>query len=381
MAASLLELPPLSLYIHIPWCIRKCPYCDFNSHTAESIPEPAYAKALIEDLDLELALVQSRQLSSIFFGGGTPSLFSAATIAEILQQVEKRIPFAADIEITLEANPGTVEQEKFSGYAAAGINRLSLGVQSFNAEHLASLGRVHNNIEAINAAKTARQAGIDNFNLDLMHGLPQQSGQQALDDIQQAIDLEPTHISWYQLTIEPNTAFYNAPPTLPSDYHLADIQHRGEQRLQQYAYSQYEISAYSLKAKQSIHNINYWTFGDYIGIGAGAHAKLTDLAKQKILRRWKTRTPKDFLNRDKTFVAGERILTTQEIPLEYMMNSLRLNQGFQTRQYEQRTGLAIDALKPKLDKLTQRGLLASSGSMIYPTATGRRFLNSLLEEF
>ena len=381
MATSLLELPPLSLYIHIPWCIRKCPYCDFNSHAAKSIPEQAYAKALIEDLDLELSLVQNRQLSSIFFGGGTPSLFSAATIADILQQVEKRISFTADIEITLEANPGTVEQDKFSGYATAGINRLSIGVQSFNAGHLVSLGRVHNNIEAINAAKAARQAGIDNFNLDLMHGLPQQSGQQALDDIQRAIDLEPTHISWYQLTIEPNTAFYNVPPTLPTDDHLAEIQNSGEQRLQQYAYSQYEISAYCLKAKQSLHNINYWTFGDYIGIGAGAHGKQTDLANQRILRRWKTRAPKDFLNREKTFIAGERILSAQELPLEYMMNSLRLNQGFQTQQFEQRTGLAIDSLKPKLDNLMQRGLLVTSGCRIYPTATGRRFLNSLLEEF
>ena len=381
MAASLLELPPLSLYIHIPWCIRKCPYCDFNSHTAESIPEQAYAKALIEDLDLELPLVQNRQLYSIFFGGGTPSLFSAATIAEILQQVEKRVPFAADIEITLEANPGTVEQEKFSGYAAAGVNRLSIGVQSFNAGHLKSLGRVHNNSEAIKAATTARNAGIDNFNIDLMHGLPRQSQQQALDDIQQAIDLKPTHISWYQLTIEPNTAFYNAPPTLPSDDNLADIQSAGEQRLQQHDYHQYEISAYSLKGKQSQHNINYWSFGDYIGIGAGAHGKQTDLAQQQILRRWKTRAPKDFLTREETFIAGERILAQQEIPLEFMMNSLRLNQGFQTQQFEQRTGLPLDRITPKLDTLTQRGLLEKTGNNIYPTATGRRFLNSLLEQF
>ena len=376
-----MNYPPLSLYIHIPWCIRKCPYCDFNSHTADTIPEQEYAKALIEDLEQELSLVQNRQLHSIFFGGGTPSLFSAGTIAEILRQVEKRIPFSADIEITLEANPGTVEQDKFSGYAAAGVNRLSIGVQSFNSEHLHLLGRIHSNLEAIKAATTARNAGITNFNIDLMHGLPQQSQQQALDDIQQAIDLEPMHISWYQLTIEPNTAFYNAPPTLPSDDNLADIQTAGEQHLKQHSYDQYEISAYSLKAKQSQHNINYWSFGDYIGIGAGAHGKQTDIEQQRILRRWKTRGPKDFLNTNKVFTAGERTLNEQEIPLEFLMNSLRLNQGFQTTQFAKRTGLPITSISSKLELLAQRGLLAITEDSISTTAIGRRFLNSILEEF
>ncbi len=377
----MIELPPLSLYIHIPWCIRKCPYCDFNSHTSERIPEQEYTNALIDDLELELLLVQDRPLHSIFFGGGTPSLFSAATIAEILQQVEKRIPFAADIEITLEANPGTVEQEKFSGYADAGVNRLSIGVQSFHSEHLVSLGRIHSNTEAIKAAEAAKNAGIDNINIDLMHGLPQQNQQQALEDIQQAIDLAPSHISWYQLTIEPNTTFYSAPPTLPGDDHLAEIQTAGEQYLQQHGYQQYEISAYSLKGKQSRHNINYWSFGDYIGIGAGAHGKQTNLAKQTILRRWKTRAPKDFLNSEKTFIAGERILTEQEIPLEFMMNALRLNQGFQLSQFEKRSGLAQTTISKKLNTLIQRGLLMQTDESVFPTALGRRFLNSLLEEF
>ncbi|ARN73670.1 radical SAM family heme chaperone HemW [Oceanicoccus sagamiensis] len=377
----MIELPPLSLYIHIPWCIRKCPYCDFNSHTSDAIPELDYARALIADLEQELSLVQNRQLHSIFFGGGTPSLFSATTIEYILNEVAKRIPFSADIEITLEANPGTVEQEKFSGYAAAGVNRLSIGVQSFNPDHLKSLGRIHNNTEAIKAAATAKQAGIDNVNIDLMHGLPQQNQQQALDDIQQAIDLEPSHISWYQLTIEPNTAFYNTPPTLPSDDKLADIQYAGEQHLQQHAYYQYEISAYSLQGKQSQHNINYWSFGDYIGIGAGAHGKQTDIAQQTILRRWKTRAPKDFLNAKKAFMAGERILEQQEIPLEFMMNSLRLNQGFTPQMFEHRTGLSLDVITAQLNALTQRGLLEKTGDDIYPTAVGRRFLNTLLEAF
>lgn len=377
----MLELPPLSLYIHIPWCIRKCPYCDFNSHTTEALPEQDYTKALIEDLEQELPLVQNRSLHSIFIGGGTPSLFSAAAIAEILNAVEKRIPFSTDIEITLEANPGTVEQEKFSGYAAAGVNRLSIGVQSFNAQHLQSLGRIHSNTEAIKAAATAKSAGITNFNIDLMHGLPQQSQQQALDDIQQAIDLAPAHISWYQLTIEPNTAFYNAPPTLPPDDSLADIQAAGEQNLQQHRYQQYEISAYSQPGKQSQHNINYWSFGDYIGIGAGAHGKQSDIANQQILRRWKTRAPNDFLNPKKHFKAGERLLAADEIPLEFMMNSLRLNQGFQTQLFEQRTGIALATLNQKLASLIKRGLLQQAGDRTYPTATGRRFLNSLLEEF
>lgn len=377
---SELKLPPLSLYIHIPWCVRKCPYCDFNSHTTNDIPEDEYVNALIEDLGQELPFVQQRSLTSIFFGGGTPSLFSTRAIADILEAVEKSIPFSSDIEITLEANPGTTEREKFAGYRSAGVNRLSIGVQSFNNDHLQTLGRIHNSEDAIAAINNARQVGFDNFNIDLMHGLPAQSPDNALADLQQAIDLEPTHLSWYQLTIEPNTAFYNAPPTLPEDDQLGDIQLAGESFLQQHGFDQYEVSAYS-RLRPSLHNLNYWQFGDYIGIGAGAHGKLTQLTDGTIQRRWKTRVPKDYLNADKLFLAGQRKLTTDELPLEFAMNALRLNQGFSIQQFEQRTGLPVTVIQPAIQQLTAKGLMETTGSQISTTALGRRFLNTILEAF
>lgn len=382
------ELPPLGLYIHIPWCVRKCPYCDFNSHTSDAIPEQAYVQALISDLEQELQFVQGRQLHSIFFGGGTPSLFSSAAIANILAAVEQRIAFTDDIEITLEANPGTVEQAKFSGYAAAGVNRLSIGVQSFNPSHLTSLGRIHSNQEAIKAAHAAVKAGISNFNIDLMHGLPEQTQQQALADIEQAIQLNPTHLSWYQLTIEPNTAFYNAPPTLPDDDRLADIQEAGEALLSQADFQQYEISAYSRNRNHSRHNTNYWLFGDYIGIGAGAHGKQTLLADQHIIRRWKTRAPKDYLAADKhpliadkTFLAGSRTLQANELPLEFFLNSLRLTDGFNTSLFQARTGLSLNTIQPQLELLCSKRLLTVTEQSINTTALGRRFLNAILTEF
>ena len=375
------KLPPLSLYIHIPWCVRKCPYCDFNSHTTSVIPESLYIDALIEDLTQELASVQGRSLHSIFFGGGTPSLFSAAGIARILTEVERRISFCRDIEITLEANPGSAEQHKFSGYSAAGVNRLSIGVQSFNPVHLSSLGRIHSNTEAIAAADAARRAGISNFNIDLMHGLPGQTQPEGLADIQQAIDLEPTHISWYQLTIEPNTVFYNSPPTLPSDDQLADIQDAGDEMLGNAAFSQYEISAYSRDNQFSKHNTNYWLFGDYIGIGAGAHGKITDICSQQIVRRWKTRSPKDYLSSDTGLIAGDRQLIAAELPLEFLMNGLRLNDGFETDLFTARTGLAWESMQPKLDQLIQRKLLKHQSGNLRATAAGKRFLNTILEEF
>ena len=377
----LTELPPLSLYIHIPWCVRKCPYCDFNSHTTEHIPEQHYVATLIKDLDQELPLVQGRKLQSIFFGGGTPSLFSAEAIHSILKAVEQRIGFAADIEITLEANPGTVEQAKFSGYAAAGVNRLSIGVQSFNQTHLQALGRIHDNHEAIKAAQAAINAGISNFNIDLMHGLPHQTQAEALADIQQAIALKPTHLSWYQLTIEPNTAFYSSPPLLPCDDALADIQQAGEDLLQQAHFQQYEISAYSLAGRQAQHNRNYWLFGDYIGIGAGAHGKLTSLEQQQIVRRWKTRAPKDYLATNNTLLAGSKTLQAADLPLEFMLNSLRLNAGFKPELFQARTGLPLESIQPQLDQLVEKKLLAVTAQSIYPTELGRRFLNTLLAEF
>ena len=379
--SSFIKLPPLSLYIHIPWCVRKCPYCDFNSHTIDIIPEQDYVDALIADLDQELRYVQGRTLQSIFFGGGTPSLFSAKSIDKILSAVEQRIPFSSSIEITLEANPGTFEQKKFSDYRAAGINRLSIGIQSFNQTHLQSLGRIHDNHEAIHAASAARSSGFNNFNIDLMHGLPNQTQAEGLNDLQQAIDLNPAHISWYQLTIEPNTSFYNAPPLLPSDDLLADIQCAGEEILQQSNFEQYEISAYSQKNQQSQHNTNYWLFGDYIGIGAGAHGKITDTNKGTIQRRWKTRAPNDYLNQDKAFLSGEKTLRKKELPLEFLMNALRLNQGFSTQLFNDRTGISFMSIEPIITKLINQGLINKNGENINTTITGKRFLNNILEQF
>ncbi len=264
--------PPLAAYVHIPWCVKKCPYCDFNSHTsATGLPETEYVDALIADLDQELASGAGQTLTSIFFGGGTPSLFSAASLGRILQAMQNRLSFAADIEITLEANPGTFEQVKFAGYRAAGINRLSIGIQSFDATHLKALGRIHDDAEALRAVDMARRAGFDNLNLDLMHGLPGQTLEQAMADIDQALELSPEHLSWYQLTLEPNTVFYSKPPVLPEDDILWDIQEAGQARLAGAGYQQYEISAYARNGQRARHNLNYWQYGDFLGIGAGAH--------------------------------------------------------------------------------------------------------------
>lgn len=378
---NLLQLPPLSLYIHIPWCVRKCPYCDFNSHESSAIPEAEYVQALIADLDQELIHVQGRQLQSIFFGGGTPSLFSEKAIAAILSAVEQRIPFDNDIEITLEANPGTTEQSKFSGYLAAGVNRLSIGVQSFQPKHLKALGRIHDKQEAITAINSARHAGFDNFNLDLMHGLPDQTLTEAISDLQQAIDLEPTHISWYQLTIEPNTAFYSAPPTLPNDDRLADIQEAGESLLATNHYLQYEVSAYGQVKKPARHNLNYWMFGDYIGIGAGAHSKLTTMTNNAINRKWKSRSPKDYLSPDKAFCSGEKPLLKDELPLEFMMNALRLTNGFSTTIFSERTGLELKVIRKTIENLYSKKLLSQNNNRIKTTDLGRRFLNEILAEF
>ena len=292
-------LPTLSLYVHIPWCVRKCPYCDFNSHESTTIDEERYITTLLADLkteqQLRLSLGHSHKLSSIFFGGGTPSLFSAEGIAGILQAAESTVGFEDDIEITLEANPGTFEQEKFSGFFDAGINRLSIGIQSFNEQQLHKLGRIHSSNEAKTAVGIAKKAGFSNINIDLMHGLSEQSVLEAKADLQTAIDLEPQHISWYQLTIEPNTAFYRQPPPLPADDILADIQYHGTQLLEKYGYHQYEVSAFSQSGRQSKHNMNYWQFGDYIGIGAGAHGKLSNNQTQEVIRRQKTRLPEHYM--------------------------------------------------------------------------------------
>ncbi|MGX9864078.1 radical SAM family heme chaperone HemW [Pseudomonas moraviensis] len=379
--APLATLPPLALYIHIPWCVRKCPYCDFNSHTASPVlPEQEYVDALLADLDQDLHAVYGRELTSIFFGGGTPSLFSADALGRLLKGVEQRIPFADDIEITLEANPGTFEQEKFVAYRKLGINRLSIGIQSFQQEKLEALGRIHNGDEAVRAAGMARQAGFDNFNLDLMHGLPDQSLDDALSDLRQAIALKPTHISWYQLTLEPNTVFWNQPPVLPEDDTLWDIQEAGQALLAEHGYAQYEVSAYAQPDRPARHNLNYWSFGDFIGIGAGAHGKLSH-PDGRIVRTWKTRLPKDYLNPAKSFQAGEKSLSNDEMPFEFLMNALRLTAGVESRLYPERTGLSLDSLAEGRREAEQSGLLQVEPSRLAATERGQLFLNDLLQQF
>lgn len=390
-----LQLPPLSLYIHVPWCIRKCPYCDFNSHQANNdIPETDYVAALRFDLQQDRVLAQGRKLTSIFFGGGTPSMLSAQAIGQILKDAEDIIGFETDIEITLEANPGTFEQEKFSGFRATGVNRLSIGIQSFNDQQLKLLGRVHGRDEALRAVGVARIAGFDNINLDLMHGLPEQSIDDAKADLQQAIDLAPEHLSWYQLTIEQNTAFYSAPPVLPEEETLADIQDAGIEILGAAGYEQYEISAYARDKKFARHNLNYWEFGDYLGIGAGAHGKITFPHENRILRLWKTRLPKHYLEathsqkistnlggHQNVFGGGSDLLSPSALPLEFMMNALRLYSGVPVNYFSERTGVDWQQLEPQWQKLVQQGLVEVVAAHARPTAMGRRFLNRVLQEF
>ena len=374
-------LPPLALYIHIPWCVRKCPYCDFNSHAAgPTLPEEEYVDALLADLNADLQHVHGRPLTSIFFGGGTPSLFSDRALGRLLEGVERRVAFAGDIEITLEANPGTFEQAKFKGYRALGINRLSIGVQSFQQAKLKALGRIHDGDEAIRAADMARAAGFDNFNLDLMHGLPEQSIEDALFDLRTAISQGPTHLSWYQLTMEPNTVFWSQPPTLPEDDLLWDIQEAGQALLAAEGYAQYEVSAYAQPGKQARHNLNYWTFGDFLGIGAGAHAKLSTPAG-RIQRTWKTRLPKDYLDPAKAFQAGERLLTADELPFEFLMNVLRLSEGVPAELFSQRTGLPLQQLERSRREAERQGLLQADQARLVATAKGQLFLNDLLQQF
>ena len=374
-------LPPLSLYIHIPWCVRKCPYCDFNSHQAAAeLPEQAYVQALLSDLDQELSGDEARPLQSIFFGGGTPSLFSASAIGAILEGVSQRMTLASDCEITLEANPGTVEQQKFEGYRRAGVNRLSLGIQSFHPQQLQQLGRIHSSDDAVSAVQAATSAGFANVNLDLMHGLPGQTVADAMGDLEQALDLGPTHLSWYQLTIEPNTAFYKQPPKLPVDDVLADIQDAGEALLTKAGFQHYEISAWAQPGKQARHNLNYWQFGDYIGIGAGAHGKQTR-ADGRIVRRHKTRLPADYLNPENTFLAGEHTLADSDRVFEFMLNALRLPDGIDLDLFVTRTGLPLTTLSAGLEQGIGQGLLVRNGNWLQPTTLGQRFHNDLVNLF
>lgn len=387
-----LVLPPLSLYIHVPWCVKKCPYCDFNSHKAEEIlPEAQYVKALLDDLDTDLAWlkqqgVAKRAIHSIFIGGGTPSMLSVKAYQDLFDGLKRRVEFIDDIEITMEANPGTFEAEKFKGYRQIGINRLSIGIQSFQDHQLKHLGRIHNSSEAIKAAGMAKDAGFDNFNLDLMHGLPDQSLENALDDLKKAISLKPTHLSWYQLTIEPNTEFFKRPPILPQDETLWAIQEAGQNLLAEHGFKQYEISAYAQSGKQAKHNLNYWQFGDYLGIGAGAHGKVSipahELNPNKIYRTVKTRLPKDYLNPDKAYLVTAENIEPEDRDLEFLMNALRLYQGVPLELFGQRTGLDFDSIKDSYQKAVNAGLLEDlEGGIIKTTTQGQLFLNELLERF
>lgn len=375
------SLPPLSLYIHVPWCVRKCPYCDFNSHTSpQSLPEKAYVAALIADLQADLAWVQGRKIGSVFIGGGTPSLFSGQTYQDLFTQLRQHLDFSTDCEVTLEANPATVEHDNFEGYLAAGINRLSLGVQSFNPTHLQTLGRIHSQQDAFNAIQLAKTAGFSNFNLDLMHGLPQQDLSQALEDIDCALSFHPTHLSWYQLTIEPNTAFYRQPPALPDDDILWAIQEAGQQKLALAGFQQYEVSAYS-QQRPSKHNLNYWQFGDYLAIGAGAHGKVT--TPEGIFRYRKTRLPKDYLAAAPQQQArlGLEKIVTEDLYFEFMMNALRLKNGVPIDYFEQRTGLAWSDLLTQIQPALNKQWLTLDTQHIKCTDLGFNYLNDVLSLF
>ncbi|TKB47118.1 radical SAM family heme chaperone HemW [Thalassotalea mangrovi] len=380
----MLVLPKLSLYIHIPWCVQKCPYCDFNSHALkQDIDEPAYIDALMQDLDDDIARFQiDRPVHSIFIGGGTPSLFSAKGIATILDGVSERLTLNTDTEITLEANPGTVEAGKFKGFADAGVNRLSIGVQSFASDKLLKLGRIHDSSQAIRAAELAHQAGIKSFNLDLMHGLEQQNVAHALDDLRQAIDLNPHHLSWYQLTIEPNTAFSSKPPTLPEDDILWDIQEQGFELLSKSGFQQYEISAFSRGQEyQSRHNLNYWQNGDYLGIGCGAHGKISDVNAQTIHRTVKIKHPKGYLQPERKALDHWHQVAEAERPFEYMMNRLRLFKPFDLQDFQQTTGLSAGILTQPLQEGLSKGLLQENAGQYQVTPHGHRYLNDLLALF
>lgn len=374
-------LPPLSLYIHFPWCIKKCPYCDFNSHESgsRSLPESQYINKLLGDLDSQKNHVAGRCIETVFMGGGTPSLFSGESIARLLSRIKERVKLSDEAEITLESNPGTLDKKNLTGYICAGVNRLSIGVQSFQDVLLQQLGRIHSGEEAIEMIKAARKCGFTNINLDLMHGLPGQTTAQALFDLEQALSQNPTHISWYQLTIEPNTLFYKRPPALPEEEVLWSIQQAGQQLLEESGYCQYEVSAYALPGYECRHNLNYWRFGDYLGLGAGAHGKLTDNSGT-VIRSTSRRIPNEYIKSAEPFsyqkVAGE------DLPGEFLMNVLRLKEGFELDLFRKRTGLADAMLGNFLEAAISKGLIAHGdrmpGDKIIPTERGFQHLNELL---
>ncbi len=386
--------PALSLYVHMPWCVRKCPYCDFNSHQLKSAsPDGSYIDALISDFDMELPRAAGRRIGTVFFGGGTPSLFRPEDFDRLLREMRRRIEFADDVEITLEANPGTIERGRFSGYRDAGINRVSLGAQTFAPRALELLGRIHSAEDTHRAVAELRAAKLDNFNLDLMYALPGQSLEEAVQDVRIACALEPAHISYYQLTLEPGTVFHARPPQLPDEEAAWAIQTAGQGLLAEAGYVQYEVSAYARPGKRCRHNLNYWQFGDYLGLGAGAHGKLSLELPQRILRTVKPKLPREY--QDRTRCAGlvkqgagsgagigeSSFIASADLPFEFMLNALRLNEGFTLRDYRLRTGLEMDSVVPKLIDAQGRGLLECMQDVWRPTALGRRFLNDLLLSF
>jgi oxygen-independent coproporphyrinogen-3 oxidase len=380
-AVNFQALPPLSLYIHIPWCVRKCPYCDFNSHEARAaFPEKEYVAALVRDLELALPQIWGRKVYTVFFGGGTPSLLSGESVAEILRQVRMLLPLNLDAEITLEANPGTVEADKFAAYRDAGVNRLSLGIQSFSDAHLQALGRIHSADEAKRAIAIA-QRHFDNINLDLMYALPQQTLDEALRDVQTALQFRPQHLSCYHLTLEPNTLFYRNPPPLPDDDASSEMQQRIEALLAASGYVHYETSAFAQPKRQSRHNLNYWQFGDYLGIGAGAHSKLS--FPDKVIRQARYKQPQAYLDAmaQGAPLQEEHEVAPADLAFEFMMNALRLNGGFDSALFEERTSLPLLTIRRELEEAEKRGLLLRNGQRIAPTELGQRFLNDLLEIF
>ncbi|MEC6908858.1 radical SAM family heme chaperone HemW [Photobacterium piscicola] len=377
--------PPLSLYVHIPWCVQKCPYCDFNSHALKTeLPELDYIDALIDDLETDLMAYQlvngQRPLHSIFIGGGTPSLISPAEIGRLLAAIESRIPFSDNIEITMEANPGTVEAGRFEGYRQAGVNRISIGIQSFQDDKLQRLGRIHGRDEAIKAIELAKSAGLNSFNTDLMHGLPDQSIADAISDLKQAIALDPPHLSWYQLTIEPNTLYYSKPPTLPDDDDLWDIFEQGHALLTAAGYQQYEISGYSKPGKQCQHNLNYWRFGDYLGIGCGAHGKIS-FDDGRIIRTVKVKHPRGYLQTNKPYLSEQNTVTDSERPFEFFMNRFRLLEACPKQDFIDRTGLPLTSIEANIDWAIEQNYLLDNGDQWQITEHGKLFLNDLLAAF
>ena len=390
-----LSLPPLSLYVHLPWCVRKCPYCDFNSHEARgALPFDAYVDALIADLDHDLPLVWGRTVQTVFFGGGTPSLFPAAAVDRFLQAASARLRFAPAAEITLETNPGTAEHGRFEDYRRAGVNRLSFGIQSFDDGCLQRLGRIHDSAQAEAAVKLAQDAGFDNLNLDLMYALPQQTPAMAERDLERAFALQPAHISHYQLTLEPNTAFAARPPGgIPDDDAAWDMQERCQALLAAAGYAQYEISAYAQPGRQCAHNLNYWRFGDYLGIGAGAHGKISlpaaaeartpEEARDRVLRRWKHKHPASYLIHAGTaaVIGGDADIAPAQRPFEFMLNVLRLREGFALDHFEARTGLPQTAIDAPLRCAIDAGWLSREQARIVPTESGLRFANDVISLF